>query len=601
MIDPTTAIATAGLSAAAKTVGEKSSGIFVEKGIAILSDMNDAFKRRNMKNEKFIEEYFESKVQVLAKIKTILDRSAPTDIRKIYVPTRIKYRTNGGEEICDGNNVFQFIDNITNVAISALGGSGKSTFCKYLFIKTSEYNKYFPIYIEMRKLSQQGISILSGLKSELKPSGLSEKGIIEFLLHQTMSIIILDGWDEIPTDQRSRYFDEAAALMQESTTAKFIFASRPDDRFDSWPNVYKAQILPMVKSDSIALIDKLSVERDVINRFKDQIIAKKYSEYSHLLSNPLLLTIMLLTFSSAGDIPEKKHLFYQQAFDALFYKHDVCKDGLTRITDTKLAEDDFKKITSAFSMISYVKELTAFSKPEALHMAKSAIDYAEVKVSNTAFIEDLKNAVCIIQLDGLQYTFVHKSFQEYFSAYHIFVSRTVKEAVINKLMERARVDQVLDFIYEMCPDYIVDNILKPNLNELIPFMDHIGKTDDWAYKAFDKFIGQIHINTYEGGFVVNIMDPGKSKLHNFCRWLLMKFGEKEIEMETYNQAALKLLGNIKSRSTKPITKLTKNEKQAFQLSKIDKNIEWYFDNLYKIYNMFTSRKIKTDLNISEIL
>ena len=56
------------------------------------------------------------------------------------------------------------------------------------------------------------------------------------------------------------------------------------------------------------------------------------------------------------------HLFYQQAFDALYQRHDSYKPGgYKREFRAKLSEDVFKAVVSYFCLLTYYQEKFSFS------------------------------------------------------------------------------------------------------------------------------------------------------------------------------------------------------------------------------------------------
>ncbi len=52
-------------------------------------------------------------------------------------------------------------------------------------------------------------------------------------------------------------------------------------------------------------------------KFMKDLDARLYYSHTQFASNPLLLTIMLMTYSSIGDIPRKMHIFYSKAFETM--------------------------------------------------------------------------------------------------------------------------------------------------------------------------------------------------------------------------------------------------------------------------------------------
>ena len=55
---------------------------------------------------------------------------------------------------------------------------------------------------------------------------------------------------------------------------------------------------------------------------------------------------------------------------------------------------------------------------------RRAFDFEDKDVSLAdSFLRDLLKSVCVMQIEGVEYTFTHRSFQEYFAAY--FISRSL--------------------------------------------------------------------------------------------------------------------------------------------------------------------------------
>lgn len=127
--------------------------------------------------------------------------------------------------------------------------------------------------------------------------------------------------------------------------------------------------------------------------------------------------MMLLTFDQFADIPEKVYLFYEQAFDTLFAKHDATKEAYKRKTYTGLSIDIFKKTLAYFCLASYYDQKHQFTDSEVREYINKSIKMMNYDIKTEDFLKDLRESVCILQKDGLYWIFTHRSFQEYFSAY----------------------------------------------------------------------------------------------------------------------------------------------------------------------------------------
>jgi len=78
----------------------------------------------------------------------------------------------------------------------------------------------------------------------------------------------------------------------------------------------------------LSLIRKLDYNQDIKQKFLTEVENKLFEKYETFASNPLLLTIMLMTFDQYAEIPEKIHLFYQECFQALYSRHDASKGDI---------------------------------------------------------------------------------------------------------------------------------------------------------------------------------------------------------------------------------------------------------------------------------
>lgn len=163
------------------------------------------------------------------------------------------------------------------------------------------------------------------------------------------------------------------------------------------------------------LIGKLEFDKDIKERFINALDENLYERHKSFASNPLLLNIMLLTYDNYAEIPEKLHLFYANAFETLYSKHDATKAGYRRELKSELSYDSFKKIFSYFCFITYAQAKTEFSYDELVAFLKK-VSINKLTFNIECYIFDLVNSLCVLYKEGLHYKFAHRSFQEYFTA-----------------------------------------------------------------------------------------------------------------------------------------------------------------------------------------
>ncbi len=81
---------------------------------------------------------------------------------------------------------------------------------------------------------------------------------------------------------------------------------------------------------------------------------------------------------------------------------------------------------------------------------RRAFDFEDKDVSLAdSFLRDLLESVCVMQIEGVEYTFTHRSFQEYFAPYFISRSPDVDFPQLLDQFCRRREDTVVEMAFDM--------------------------------------------------------------------------------------------------------------------------------------------------------
>lgn len=237
---------------------------------------------------------------------------------------------------------------------------------KSLFLDlVNEGYKKIPIFVELRDLNTAEapslkfhiLSRMNGLLPEFTEE------IFEYSLLSGAFVILLDGFDEIDYDSILRYEKEILAFTMKYGSNDIVVSSRPDDRFAAWQEFSVLHLMPMDKDKTVQLVTKIDYDPVVKAKFIARLVSDLFDQHEEFLSNPLLATMMLLTFEQIADIPAKTHIFYQQAFETLFHKHDATKEVYARKRFTSLPIDQFRNILGAFALITYLAEKFPLHRP----------------------------------------------------------------------------------------------------------------------------------------------------------------------------------------------------------------------------------------------
>ena len=232
---------------------------------------------------------------------------------------------------------------------------------------------------------------------------------------------------------------------------------------------------PFTKDQSVALLNKLDMgqEESLKQRFTKELDEYLFDEHKEFAENPLLLTIMLLTYKSHANIPVKMHSFYSRAYDTLFTEHDANKLGYRREYKTDLTQDKFAEYFDEFCFLSYQDGNFDPSPDECKAFFSDLEAVAEYHPQFTwkDFMDDLTDSVCLMYEEGQKYHFLHRSFQEYFCARYFYrqeESSLWDIAMFFDDMDVKETDKTFAMLYDMKPKPISIRMLSMMLKQRHP-------------------------------------------------------------------------------------------------------------------------------------
>ena len=278
-------------------------------------------------------------------MKTLLSQDRPLALLDIYVHLLLDCKDH---HVTD-DGLIEDLATYRRVVITGLAGCGKSMFMKYLTICRFENPRgMIPLFVELRQLNSLTSKNLLSYIHQSCASG--SKSVtydqFELALRAGGLLLILDGFDEIDFAHRDAISEQILNVSINYPQVPVVLSSRPDEKFASWQDFYTFTIGALSKVKVLELIDKINYDEEIKGRFKREVDRHLYEAHKSFLSSPLLSSIMLLTYEQFAEIPNKIHIFYEQAFAALFRRHDAQKSQFIRKTYANLAIDDFRAFFS---------------------------------------------------------------------------------------------------------------------------------------------------------------------------------------------------------------------------------------------------------------
>jgi hypothetical protein len=423
-----------------------------------------ATKEIRLRLDRTYTDYLNCVLDKYSKAKSFFIRTEPQFLYEFYVPLSIRCRntTITNPQFTDVVNLSHYI------ILTGTGGSGKSMFMRHLLINSITAKLRVPVFIELRQFNDNCHDLLDLIYQTLSVNKFNlDFDYTRKAIENGHFVIFLDGFDEILQEKRQTVTKYILEFAKKYDQNYIVMSSRPDSELEGWPGFSILHLEPLTPEQAHSLIMLLPYDDDLKRKFADDLKSELFEKHRTFLSNPLLLSIMLLTYGQSANIPNKLNVFYNQAYEALFERHDALKSGYQRKRQTKLDIQDFARAFSAFCIQTYDKRKFEFTHTEALEYIEKAKQISQLEYNKVDYLKDALQAVCLLVEEGLTIVFSHRSFQEYFSARFIAEARPeIHSKLIQKYSHNVQKDNVLTLIYEIRPDLIEQHYILPALDKL---------------------------------------------------------------------------------------------------------------------------------------
>lgn len=399
-----------------------------------------------------------------AKAKSFFIRNQPVELYSYYVPTGIAC----GIKIIPKPSFSECTSFTNRIVITGTGGAGKSVLIRHLFLDCIANMHYAPVLIELRDINSYEKTLDDFIKDTLETFGFKVTDpYIKKAKEAGHFCFFFDGADEITPKSKTKILKQILTLSKKYPKCPVFISSRPDDVLDGIADFSTFKMLPLTLGEALNLVAKLPCEEITKNNFCRELSNGLFERHNSFLSNPLLLSIMLLTYGENAEIPSKLSIFYNQAYEALFHKHDANKELFNRKRLTSLDIQDFSKVFSLFCLQTYEKRLFKMPKTQCIAFIEQSINSLGMHIKPEDYLGDLLSAACLLIEDGLEISFSHRSFQEYFVALYISNSAPhAQEKLIERYWQNMHSDNVIQLLREINPDLIERALLIPKLQDI---------------------------------------------------------------------------------------------------------------------------------------
>jgi hypothetical protein len=419
---------------------------------------------QNICDTAYNEEYAKNVINKVFTFRTIINGDRDVYLDQIYHPLKL---TSPNDDVLIVDDGFT-LPKHTSSCLVGYAGQGKTITMKKMFLEDLNKDDFFPLFISLRVIDfSKRISVPEVLFQHFESHGVKSdiESITNFLNKITNIRIYFDGFDEVHHNER----DNALALLDECSSMwkiNIICSSRPDTQICKKPGflVYSVKFLDTEDVEEIININVKNTDTKstllTILHGKDFLLES--------IKSPILVDIFIVTSIGLGKKPENIVNYYESLFSSLVYKHDFNKI-FTRARKSNLTDTQMEQCLSYFAFVSQLKQQTNFTYSdmvEAFLDAKIIIGKDNDDEKN--IIEDVVEITNLITRDGFDnYTFIHKSIQDFYAAK--FISTSTEENQVDFFKESLNVRLDLNFCYmlkSLHPASYYPYFIKDKINSL---------------------------------------------------------------------------------------------------------------------------------------
>ena len=323
------------------------------------------------------------------------------------------------------------------VLIEGQPGMGKTTYCHRIafnWAKERKGGESFPdvLLVLLLKCKDINFSLWEAIDDQLLPREVNEEQKERFFTfirdNQSKVLLVLDGLDELPRSELSIYKEIIQGrVLPESY---LVVTARHEVGMTVRECCHTLlEVEGFTKTDAKNFIQKYFREReDLAQKLLDKLDSD--ITLQDLTANPLNATLLcLLCEDFGGQLPESRTLVYLEIVECVLRRHRL---------KMKLPETD--------------EDLVALYQVELKQLGRIAMEGLEndsVYFDQSAFqgfSSDLQSGLGFLSVEagrskrrpGRSYSFLHKSFQEFFAAHHLCCQLLAGELSVDSLIADRR-------------------------------------------------------------------------------------------------------------------------------------------------------------------
>ncbi|PSB28093.1 NACHT domain-containing protein [Stenomitos frigidus] len=394
-------------------------------------------------------------------------------------------------------------------------GVGKSTFLRKVGLEAlKRKNGAFqhdcvPVFLKLQDFKSKEIAIVDLIVKEFETCGFPEpKKFTDAALEKGKLLILLDGLDEVPTENLDHAIAEIGNLVDRYSKNRFIASCRIA--------AYKGGF-QRFKDVAMAAFDDAQIEEFIRHWFRaepeiatqcwDLLKQSEYAAAKELTQTPLLLTLLCVVYDESQDFPKNRAALHGEALDVLLKKWSAEK-RLKRDPIYKELSPELEQLLLAdLAHTTFLGDELFFSKTSAIfHIRAFLMDNlnAPKHLDGEAVLNaiEVQQGILVERARDI-YSFSHLTLQEYLVAKYISEDYRRIEKLVTAHLTDERWREVFllvaglmgraDDLLEQMQTHAAILINTDNLTTLIAWADQATTDSESAFKPVVRRVAAIFL------------------------------------------------------------------------------------------------------------
>jgi len=375
--------------------------------------------------------------------RTIVSGDKDVYLDQIYYPLTILENGVRKATIRDGTT----LPSHTPICLIGVAGQGKTITMKKMYLEELNKKNSFPFFISLRSLDfSKELSLIEILHKHLTSNGVEcdKESVNDFITNVNIRIYF-DGFDEIPYEHRQ----SAVYILEECHyrwKCSIVCSTRPDTELCQIPGFAVYNLSYLVEKDVHNILKQKIENRETAEQLINLLKNKEFLRDS--IKTPIIIDIFIVTCMSLNENPDNISNYYDSLFKSLTYKHDFNKI-FTRKRKSQLSDLELEDCFTIFCFTTFIQEKVVFTEDDMLDIYKEAKQtIGKENEKEKDIMQDIMNITNLVIADGYtNFTFIHKSIQDYYAAKYISKSDIANQELFWENMQQYNVEE--NFAY-MC-------------------------------------------------------------------------------------------------------------------------------------------------------